>query len=79
MMTRRGWVIMMMSLTVTVNMTIAQQIQNQFYSVLAPDTVRPNTNYFVSISVDGTGGELQVGVMQYAAYNSDRLQHYSAE
>ena len=30
------------------------------YTVVAPDTVRPNTNYLASISVDGTGGDLQV-------------------
>ena len=32
------------------------------YTVVAPDTVRPNTNYLASISVDGTGGDLQVRV-----------------
>ena len=32
------------------------------YTVVAPDTVRPNTNYLASISVDGTGGDLQVSV-----------------
>ena len=31
------------------------------YNVVAPKTIRPNTNYFVAISVDGTDGELQVG------------------
>ena len=31
------------------------------YNVVAPRTIRPNTNYFVAISVDGTDGELQVG------------------
>ena len=30
------------------------------YTVVAPDTVRPSTNYLASISVDGTGGDLQV-------------------
>jgi len=29
------------------------------YNVVAPKTIRPNTNYFVAISVDGTNGELQ--------------------
>jgi len=29
------------------------------YNVVAPRTIRPNTNYFVAISVDGTDGELQ--------------------
>ena len=45
-------------LVVKVTLTSAQQ--NQFYTVLAPDTVRPNSNYFVAISVEGTGGDLQV-------------------
>ena len=31
------------------------------YNVVAPRTIRPNTNYFIAISVDGTDGELQVG------------------
>ena len=35
------------------------------YTVVAPDTVRPNTNYLASISVDGTGGDLQVGYKYY--------------
>ena len=34
--------------------------QQQFYTVLAPDTIRPNNNYLVAISVEGTGGDLQV-------------------
>ena len=74
MMLGRGWqVTVMMSLMMLVTMSQAQQIQNQFYSVLAPDTVRPNTNYFVSISVDGTGGDLQVGGMQCFAALSKQL------
>ena len=32
------------------------------YTVVAPDTVRPSTNYLASISVDGTGGDLQVSL-----------------
>ena len=36
------------------------QAQQQFYTVLAPDTIRPNNNYLVAISVEGTGGDLQV-------------------
>ena len=30
------------------------------YNVVAPKVIRPNTNYLVSVSVDGTNGELQV-------------------
>ena len=44
-------------------MSLVECQQNQFYQVLAPDTVRPNTNYFVAISVDGTGGELQASTL----------------
>ena len=36
------------------------QAQQEFYTVLAPDTIRPNNNYLVAISVEGTGGDLQV-------------------
>ena len=35
--------------------------QQRHYAVVAPDTVRPNTNYLASVAVDGTEGELQVG------------------
>ena len=57
MVSRWGWVMMIMSLV--------ECQQNQFYQVLAPDTVRPNTNYFVAISVDGTGGELQASILNH--------------
>ena len=30
------------------------------YAVMAPRAIRPNTNYFAAVSVDGTDGELQV-------------------
>ena len=32
----------------------------QSYSVLAPRAIRPNTNYYAAVSVDGTDGDLQV-------------------
>ena len=49
--------------TVTVMMMMVGSVMTQaggHYTVVAPDTVRPNTNYLASISVDGTGGDLQV-------------------
>ena len=49
--------------TVTVMMMMMGSVMTQtggHYTVVAPDTVRPNTNYLASISVDGTGGDLQV-------------------
>ncbi len=48
--------VMMMMMMVGSVMTQAEG----HYTVVAPDTVRPNTNYLASISVDGTGGDLQV-------------------
>ena len=48
--------------TVTVMMMMGSVMTQTggHYTVVAPDTVRPNTNYLASISVDGTGGDLQV-------------------
>ena len=46
-------------LVVAATLSGAQQ-QQQFYTVLAPDTIRPNNNYLVAISVEGTDGDLQV-------------------
>ena len=58
-----GWVSVMSMMSLMMMKSQAQQIQNQFYTVTAPDTVRPNTNYFAAISVEGTGGELQVRII----------------
>ena len=58
----RVWVVL---LVMVVKVSKAQQ--NQFYTVLAPDTVRPNSNYFVAISVEGTGGDLQVRTSDHRA------------
>jgi len=33
--------------------------RRQSYSVLAPRAIRPNTNYYAAVSVDGTDGDLQ--------------------
>ena len=51
-----GWLLLVL-LAATLGQ--AQQ-QQQFYTVLAPDTIRPNNNYLVAISVEGTKGDLQV-------------------
>ena len=44
------------------------QAQQEFYTVLAPDTIRPNNNYFVAISVEGTGGDLQVSFEDFKCH-----------
>ena len=51
----RDWVGGLLLAAVTLS-----QAQQEFYTVLAPDTIRPNNNYLVAISVEGTGGDLQV-------------------
>ena len=55
----RDWVGGLVVVLVVATLGQAQQ-QQQFYTVLAPDTIRPNNNYLVAISVEGTGGDLQV-------------------
>ena len=49
-----------------VSLSLAQQ--QQFYTVLAPDTIRPNNNYCVAISVEGTGGDLQVSFEDFKCH-----------
>ena len=51
-----GWLLLVL---LAATLGRAQQ-QQQFYTVLAPDTIRPNNNYLVAISVEGTKGDLQV-------------------
>ena len=48
--------------------TLSLAQQQQFYTVLAPDTIRPNNNYLVAISVEGTGGDLQVSCKEPGSY-----------
>ena len=73
----RGWM-SVMSLLMVMMTSQAQQIQNQFYTVTAPDTVRPNTNYFAAISVEGTGGELQVILTSYVTCSGDNYSQNTA-
>ena len=56
----RDWVGGLVVVVVVVATLGQAQQQQQFYTVLAPDTIRPNNNYLVAISVEGTGGDLQV-------------------
>ena len=56
----RDWVGGLAGLVMVVATLGQAQQQQQFYTVLAPDTIRPNNNYLVAISVEGTGGDLQV-------------------
>ena len=59
----RDWVGGLLLVAVTLS-----QAQQQFYTVLAPDTIRPNNNYFVAISVEGTGGDLQVSFEDFKCH-----------
>ena len=54
------WKYFQMILVWLVCLASSSLAQQQFYTVLAPDTIRPNNNYLVAISVEGTGGDLQV-------------------
>ena len=40
------------------------------YSVVAPNTIRPNTDYYAAITMDGIEGDLQVrtGATQLAVF-----------
>ena len=53
---RRRWPLVILVLVT------ACQAQNelQSYSVVAPSTIRPNTDYFAAITMGGITGDLQV-------------------
>ena len=43
------------------------QDELQSYSVVAPSTIRPNTDYFAAITMGGITGDLQVNLFCHAA------------
>jgi hypothetical protein len=59
-------------LLVTLATTTAGVDGKQSYSVVAPKVIRPNSNFFVAVSVDGTEGDLQValGLSMYCMYTA---------
>ena len=54
-----------------------QGYTRESYTVLAPRSIRPNTNYFAAVSVDGTGGDLQVIVFKYPTTSMLKWRHAS--
>ena len=43
------------------------QDEVQSYSVVAPSTIRPNTDYFAAITMGGITGDLQVNLLRHIA------------
>ena len=43
------------------------QDEVQSYSVVAPSTIRPNTDYFAAITMGGVTGDLQVNLLRHIA------------
>ena len=43
------------------------QDELQSYSVVAPSTIRPNTDYFAAITMGGITGDLQVNLLRHIA------------
>ena len=43
------------------------QDELQSYSVVAPSTIRPNTDYFAAITMGGITGDLQVNLFRHIA------------
>ena len=41
------------------------QDELQSYSVVAPSTIRPNTDYFAAITMGGITGDLQVNLLRH--------------
>ena len=59
---RRWPLVILMSVT-----TCQAQDELQSYSVVAPSTIRPNTDYFAAITMGGITGDLQVNLFRHIA------------
>ena len=59
---RRRW-----PLVISLVLVTACRAQNelQSYSVVAPSTIRPNTDYFAAITMGGITGDLQVDLFPH--------------
>ena len=55
-------------LVILMSVTACQaQDELQSYSVVAPSTIRPNTDYFAAITMGGITGDLQVNLFRHTA------------
>ena len=58
------WPIVTTAATLLVLVTGQAQDELKSYSVVAPSTIRPNTDYFAAITMGGITGDLQVDLSQ---------------
>ena len=61
---RRRWPLVILVILVT---GCQAQDELQSYSVVAPSTIRPNTDYFAAITMGGITGDLQVNLLRHIA------------
>ena len=61
---RRRWPLVIL---VLVTSCCQAQDELQSYSVVAPSTIRPNTDYFAAITMGGITGDLQVNLFRHTA------------
>ena len=61
---RRRWPLVIL---VLVTSCCQAQDELQSYSVVAPSTIRPNTDYFAAITMGGITGDLQVNLLRHIA------------
>ena len=61
---RRRWLLVVL---VLVTACCQAQDELQSYSVVAPSTIRPNTDYFAAITMGGITGDLQVNLLRHIA------------
>ena len=59
----RRWPLVILTLVTTCQ----AQDELQSYSVVAPSTIRPNTDYFAAITMGGITGDLQVNLFRHIA------------
>ena len=59
----RRWPLVILMLVTTCQ----AQDELQSYSVVAPSTIRPNTDYFAAITMGGITGDLQVNLFRHIA------------
>ena len=60
---RRRWPLLVMLMLLVTCCQAQDELQS--YSVVAPSTIRPNTDYFAAITMGGITGDLQVNLFPH--------------
>ena len=63
----RRWPLVTAALVLVLVVKCKAQGERKSYSVVAPSTIRPNTDYFAAITMGGITGDLQVDLINPSA------------